>query len=213
MTNYAYTDNVPASQNNPSVDQPKMKTNSKSIKDLIGEDHYTFGVNNGGFHKQVRMPALALIGNVAPRISNSGTLWTHIDTSEGASNETNLHYIPGTGANDYQLTRCIAGRFAQFSTFATYGTPPAGVTWSGGWTFLPGGLLLQYGLVTPSANSVTVTFPVPYSTVVFSVTATMTFIAIGGTSVTLGTNNQTTTTFDVNMKNGSTRFMWMAIGK
>jgi len=107
MTNYAYDKNIPASNHNPSVDQPNMKTNATSIQNLIGEDHYTFGVPNGGFHKQIRLPDLAAIGSLAPRIADSGTLWTQKADSIAPTQESNLFYVPDLTADSYQLTRTI----------------------------------------------------------------------------------------------------------
>ena len=53
MTNYSYNDAVPATNNDPSVDQPDMLINAQSIKGIIGQDHIAFGANNGGFHKAI----------------------------------------------------------------------------------------------------------------------------------------------------------------
>jgi hypothetical protein len=214
VTNYAYNKDIPQSNHNPSQDQPKMKENTNSILNLIGEDHYTFGVANGGFHKQMRIPALTNTAALAARISNSGTLWTQVNTSVGASTETNLHYIPGTGANDYQLTRCIASGFAQFSTNATYGAPPD-ASRDGGWTFLPGGMLLQYGTVTVNTDTV-VPFPVVFSSVPFSVVVNGFYNSNSRSFTwvkTISTTGFTAAVRDSSGSNVLTTISWMAIGK
>lgn len=52
MTNYVFTKTIPAAANSPSNDQPKMLVNNASTNDLIGVDHITFNLNNGGVHNQ-----------------------------------------------------------------------------------------------------------------------------------------------------------------
>lgn len=50
---FSYNNAVPATNNNPSVDQPDMLTNTQSIESLIAVDHVSFNALNGGQHKQV----------------------------------------------------------------------------------------------------------------------------------------------------------------
>lgn len=60
MTAFSYNNNVPATNNNPSVDQPDMKINTQSIEQLIAVDHVSFNSagsgppdGSGGHHLQV----------------------------------------------------------------------------------------------------------------------------------------------------------------
>lgn len=53
MTNFSYDDTIPATNNNPSADQPKMLINTQSTKAILAVDHVTFGANDGGTHKQI----------------------------------------------------------------------------------------------------------------------------------------------------------------
>jgi hypothetical protein len=53
MTLYVFDTGVPAANDNPSEDQPDMLTNNMSTNGLIGTDHITFNIDNGGQHKQV----------------------------------------------------------------------------------------------------------------------------------------------------------------
>lgn len=51
-----YNVNIPDTPNNPSNDQPLMKTNTNAIQTILGIDHVNFNVTNppdGGTHKQV----------------------------------------------------------------------------------------------------------------------------------------------------------------
>lgn len=52
MTNYSFDDTIPATNNNPSIDQPGMLINNASTKSILGVDHVTFGIDNGGSHLQ-----------------------------------------------------------------------------------------------------------------------------------------------------------------
>ncbi len=219
MTNYGYTRDIPAANHNPSVDQPSMKTNTNSIGSLIGEDHYTFGVSNGGFHKQIRLPDLTNINSLAPRIANSGTLWTQKAISTGVTQESNLFYVPDQTTDEYQLTRTITASKTLFGlNIQNYNG--VGSAFEGGWTFLPGGLLLQYGRYDAGGalgSSGDVFFPVVFSGQVFNIEITLiannvTLVnnvtiartVAGGTRFTWRTNGTTT---------NYTGFYWTAIGK
>lgn len=48
-----YNNGIPAANNNPSVDQPDMQTNTDAIDTLIAVDHVSFNNNDGGLHHQV----------------------------------------------------------------------------------------------------------------------------------------------------------------
>jgi len=52
MTNYSFDETIPATNNNPSTDQPGMLINNVSTKGIISTDHVTFGLANGGSHLQ-----------------------------------------------------------------------------------------------------------------------------------------------------------------
>lgn len=62
MSNFAYNKDIPAANNNPSVDQPNMLTNTNSIADWANVDHYGFGAQGtqpagqGGYHRAIRQP-------------------------------------------------------------------------------------------------------------------------------------------------------------
>ncbi len=48
-----YNNNIPDAPNDPSADQPKMRTNTNSTDAIIAIDHYTFADAPAGQHKQV----------------------------------------------------------------------------------------------------------------------------------------------------------------
>lgn len=49
---FSYNNSVPATNNNPSVDQPDMLTNTQSINSLVAVDHVSFNTASGGTHLQ-----------------------------------------------------------------------------------------------------------------------------------------------------------------
>lgn len=149
--NATYNTDIPNPPNLPSVDVPNMKVNTNSIASVLGVDHYAFGNVNGGLHKWVQMPTVGSIPSF-----NSSTSNLYGKTVSGPTAQ--LFYSPGTSGNEYQLTRASSSNFATFAAATN------------GWTFLPGGLLLQYGSVaSPGAGPSTVSFPFTFSSAVYSI--------------------------------------------
>lgn len=173
MPLYAYNRDIPDGPNNPSDDQPDMQQNTNSIDDLIDEDHYAFNDANGGLHKQERMVAGSL---PAGRAVGLGTIYAK-SVTRAAVTSTEAFFVPDNTSNEYQLTQTIAASYAgTFAQQAAYGTPPVGFTQVGGWTFLPGGLLYQWGFYSRVGNlgsTGTVAFPVVFTAAPYSVTAVL----------------------------------------
>lgn len=197
MSFQTYITGIPAANNNPSNDQPNMLTNTNSIPVVLAIDHFGFNDNNGGLHKQVTMPVQSGVPSTAT--VGMGVLYTKTASSLTPLNESDLFFSPDASGNQYQLTRTITGSFASFG-----GGP--------GWTFLPGGLIMQYGSVATVSNNTSVSYPVTFP--------------IGTISLTFGSQNNTTTTsvawaksvsasgFVINVSVAATPFVfWMAIGK
>jgi hypothetical protein len=208
MSNYAYNNGVPDGPNNPSVDQPDMLINTQSIENILAEDHVSFNSNNGGLHKQSRI--IAQSGIPAGTITSSGTLYT-----KKPGTETQLYYVPDTTTDQYQLTRTITTKFANFSTNLSYGPPPATFTQTGGWTFLPGGMLLQYGFfgkTGATGSSGQIKFPVTFTNPPYSIQMTL-FRDSGRTVCVDSTIPPSTSAFNfVSDTSGSDGIYWSAIG-
>lgn len=73
MTLFTYNDAIPAANNDPSIDQPDMLLNTASIKGIIGQDHVTFGLNSGGFHKNINFDTT--ISHVPAPAASTGKLF------------------------------------------------------------------------------------------------------------------------------------------
>lgn len=185
MTNFTYINNIPNGPDNPSDDQPNMKTNTNSISDIIDVDHIGFGQANGGYHRQNRIIARNTIpGGLFPGM---GTFYVKV-----VDGEEQVFYTAGANGTEYQITRSIQGSFSAFSA-------------NPGWTFLPGGLLLQYGL--SAANPVV--FPTAFTSTPFSIQITRN--SSSGLTTSLPVVTVSNTQFTTNNAPGF--FFWMAIGK
>ena len=106
---------------------------------------------------------------------------------------------PGTTQGDIAVL-LTAGDVTDtyFSAFSNKTPTPTNTTSQAGWTFLPGGLLLQYGRVLQTSGTQpnttgTVTFPIAFSSTPYSLTAT--WVNAGSTSREVGYRSLTTTNF------------------
>lgn len=204
MPNFDYNRDIPDGPNNPSADQPRMKTNTNSTDDIIDVDHYSFGENNGGLHRYVRMP----IGAFPTTQNNQASLYTDSD------GETQIFGTSDNGAKEYQLTRFIDASFALFGTY-TNNYNAAGTDYTGGWTFLPGGLIFQYGKVinaVTGGSAPAVPFPVAFSSACFSVQLQSVRNSSNVDALYLRTNPGTAN-FTYRLTGGGTTFFWTAVGK
>ena len=223
MPLFSYTRDIPDGPNNPSNDQPNMKTNTNSADDIWKVDHYSFteldpqGRNSGGSHEKVQMPEqLTIPGGL---FSSAGTLYTKAAAS-ATVNRSQLFYSNSDSGNEYQMTRVDNAQFSKFGQNVAY--DPSGMAATdpheGGWTFLPGGLFFMYGKrlsVTPGSDTI-ITYPFVFPTAVFSVSAISFRTGAIGMQVQR-TINVNTTNFTVSLSGsgsgGSPAIYWSAIGK
>jgi hypothetical protein len=201
--NLTFNTGVPAAANNPSNDQNPMRVNNVSNAAIWNVDHFGFGLNEGGWHNIIHLPAQ--LADPAPATSpvNAGQLYT-----KTVSGDLELFY-ESSGGIISQLT-------------ATGITPTPGVN---GYTFLPGGILLQWGVINFSASSAltgSVLFTTPpniaFPNNIFNVE--MTVIGTSGSPQTLQINNSappSTTGFSWRFTSAPNSgsyigFFWFAIG-
>lgn len=93
----AYNRDIPDTPNNPSVDQPKMKTNTNSIDDIIAVDHISFNATNGGTHKQNSYTGFStgtVIGGVPGSVAYPAA---------GVADATHAQYYFKNAVNTYPL--------------------------------------------------------------------------------------------------------------
>ena len=152
MTQFNYTKNLPNQNDNPSADAPDMKINTNSINDLIAVDHATFNVANGGTHNQAQLKSLNSIPSGLS--SGFGTIYSKL-----VSGITQLFFTRDNSGVEIQLTGS-----------GTNSTAP--LIAPNGYTFLPGGLLFQWGFgaVNASGTPTLFTYATPFQSNVYSIT-------------------------------------------
>jgi len=197
-----YNPNIPNAGDLLSVSQGQLKTNFTAANTSFSRNHIPFSTaTNNGKHTFIEMPIRAGIPAPAPGlILGEGTVYTKNTTTFTATTEATTYYTPDNTGNEYQLTRTISSKFGSFST-AT------------GWTFLPGGLLLQWGQVAAPGSSGQVIFPVAFTTAAFSIQLTVQSTA---TTFALIDNTTPPTLTTFNYKTalaGVVSLHWIAIGK
>ena len=173
-----------------------IRTNFTTLETVLNANHVDIDASGEGKHKFMQMPEQSSAPTTA---SNEGGLYT-----KEADSVTNLFFRQensgGGGGTEIQLTA------AQAPTVATNGS-----------TFLPGGLLMQWGKVTTPGISGQVTFPEAYSAAPYSIniTAQGSAVGVGSTAIPrVSSTIPTTTTFNyTGFGTLAPDFLyWMAIG-
>lgn len=167
---FPFNANIPAANNNPSDDQPLMLQNNQSTMGLIGVNHVTFNENTGGFHTSITFDTT---DNYAPTPPvNPPELFINTVDGFGTSLPAGLPEL-----------FYYSGSQAQSAHQYAAATP--------GSTFLFGGIILKWGLVTVGTS--TVNFVSAFPNNCFSVTmgyttgsANITSISASGFTCTTG---------------------------
>ena len=144
MPNFTYTTGRPAGNLTPSQNRPSMQENNDSVNSILDIDLYGFNDNNGGLHQK----STYVVQSPAPT-SASGQLVEYSKTSSGSSE---LFFQRDGVATEIQLTR---------------GGVSVGAS---GYTFLPGGIIYQWGIVNATPGGTAFTFPIAFPANVFAVT-------------------------------------------
>lgn len=191
----SYNPNIPTGLVNLDVDYQNLKNNFSQLDTTYGVNHVKYStVPNNGKHTFIEMINSVPSGLAA----NEGTLYTKLNGSK-----SDLYYTPDNSGNEYQLSNVDASNFGSFSS-------------SNGWTFLPGGLILQYGAHNNASTTGTITYPKPFTTAVYSIT--LSFSRVGGSTDQIvrvdsfsSVNKDNFEYFSSSSNN--TPIFWMAIGK
>ncbi len=191
MPNYTYTRDIPDGPNNPSADQPIMKTNANSTDSILNIDLYGFNDNNGGFHQK---STYVVQGSDPVPLNTDGA--QGIVYSKTASGIAEIFVNRFGSATPVQLTRGAISVSGNANS--------AGST---GYTFLPGGILIQWGTVTATTSGAAITFPVTFTTI-YSITNSVHSAPAIASSVANVTNSGATAV----SASGTPIFNWIAIG-
>lgn len=86
-----YNNSIPDGPNNPSQDQPKMKTNTDAIDTILGVDHISFNADSGGGEHQ-KVTFLSDPSYVVPPMPSGDTSIIYSDAGT-ASTRAQLFYV------------------------------------------------------------------------------------------------------------------------
>lgn len=154
-----YTTGIPVSGDSLGGTRDRIRTNFEEIATVTAVNHVAFNSLGEGKHKFLQMPEQASAPTTA---ADEGGFYAKVGASPA---QTNLFFRGESDGFEYQLTRAISASTTRFATNTAYVA-----NHTGGWTFLPGNLLLQYGARTTPGTSGTITFPVAFTTGYYSIT-------------------------------------------
>lgn len=200
MSLIVYNRGIPNEPNDPSQDQPIMKRNTNSIDDWtsLSGDHFGFNVSLGGYHRYIHQPP-----QTAP-VSIAAIGQTYVKT---VGSDVQLFYKSGAGV-ETQLTG-----------------PNAALAAANGYTWLPGKILMQWGinnLAVPSTTSSNFTqnFNIPFPNNCFYISGSGLYSSSNKphSQISIGIRKSSLTNltnFDYLPYTGSSDyigFLWTAIG-
>lgn len=179
-----YTANIPVVGQSLGNSRPTINSNFSAIQTTFDANHVDFNSPNPGFH-------------------------THVDLLEQGSDpnppiDACSHYSKAVaGVTEWFFQRENSGAVIQMSK----GTPTVSAN---GYTFLPGGVLFQWGTATASIGSASVTFPLTFPGALFSITIGV----VGGSNSASGVVifASSTAGFTASTQVSNRQFYWMALG-
>lgn len=203
-----FNPNIPRPTDLLSNSQGDLLANNGALNSTFSRNHIPLNVaTNNGKHTFVELVFSNPIGSppVPPLSSGGGTVY-----SKSVSSKAQLFFSPGSSGNEYQMTATDASNFATFAS-------NTGI----GWTFLPGGIIYNFGFVSTPSSSPTsgnVTFSKSYAG-----TNTLIFIQpwydgtapTGADTIYVKNDSITTSQFHWNHSGSSNAvdgFNWFAIG-
>lgn len=176
-----YTNNIPQSTDDPTASQPLILANFQAIATVVNKNHVDFNDSDEGKHKFLQMPEQSSAPTTA---ANEGGLYT-----KESNSITELYFRRESDGTEIQLTD---------------GDPSTGAS---GYTFLPGGLLLQWGTGSGSTLGTSVSFSTSFSTVYQAVGSVITTTSNQAVSISSVSNSGFTA-----KTNGNTTISYFAIG-
>lgn len=190
MPNYAYNNSIPLATDDPSISQGELKTNCESVNDILDQDLYGFQQNNGGLHRK----STYVLQTVDPTPANA----------DGA--QCIAYSKTPTTIAELFVTRYGSATPVQMTNGSINITGNATGT-SKGHSFLPGGMLIQWGSLTASTGGVAFTFDVSFTTIYSIVGAIQ---ATGAQSMAFASVSASGAT--VYSQSGSQQINYIAIG-
>jgi len=162
-----YTNSIPVSGDSLGSTRDRIRVNFEQIAIVEAINHVAFDSLGEGKHKFLQMPGVTASGAGVPgTVADEAGFYSDVGTSPA---EANLFFRGESNGLSYQLTRADQTNNA---TFATNTVALGSANGFGGWTFIAGNLLIQYGSFNPN-TSTTVSFPIAFTSTPFSVQLTL----------------------------------------
>lgn len=193
-----FNPNIPQPTDNLSDSQDDLLQNNIDLNTSSGINHYSFSnatVNNGK-HTYLQFPE-----ENAPASTGALELLLHnmASTLGGTNNLGFVSYDRTVDATTkVQMTRREVPKV----------NPSPPVNEANGYSWLPGGFLIQYGFKINPGTSGTITFPTPFTSTLYNVSLTPI-----GADIPFVDGTPTTTTFSYGLSTGiAGSLYWFAIG-
>jgi hypothetical protein len=199
-----YISNVPLSNQSLGQTQPTINNNFTVLNTNMGADHvdFTFAAppgGNGGRHNTVTM--IQQSGDPAA-VSSAPILYSKLSN---AVDEIFMRRASGDGGQVVQMTTAKVVPSVNVAQAIA-----GGGTTSGGSSFLPGGVVIQWGTLSGVGNGGVVPFAGTFPTACFGVTLTVQ--DPGASTKILNVRSTSTTNFTVNLSSGTIAGFYFAIG-
>jgi hypothetical protein len=197
----SYTGNIPLSGQSLGVTKNPINSNFTTLQTVFDVNHVDYNNLGAGKHFFLEMP----VGVDMTTIANEGGLYTKDVGSAPAY--ACLFYRQESGGADPLRDQ---GAVIQMTSIKP-------LIAANGYTFLPGGMLLQWGTVASTGTNPTITFPIAFSSTPYSVQFNPARSGMSSVSSTfyLNTSVLSATQFQiVNSSAGTTNYSyyWSAIG-
>lgn len=207
----SFTPNIPLATQSLGQTRQSIVDNMAILRSTIAVDHVDVNASPNGYHTVVHFENQS--GNPAT-VAGVAELFTK------TNNGTEQLFLKNGLGNVQQLTTYVStasnARFGTNTNYQASGGGNASIT--GGWTYLPGGLVVNYGRATTlnPGGSITVKFAVTFPTQFISVVCTpRTTSSIGGGNHDWDVSSPGTSGFDLVINgnyNASDTFYFWAIG-
>jgi hypothetical protein len=193
-----YTVGVPFDGQSLGNSKPQVRANFSDLFTWAAKNHFALNTANAGKHQFIEMPNVANQVTVADECGLYGQ-------SLGTTPFANMVWQQETGGADPLRNM---GSIIQMT-----GIVPK-ITGNSGWTFLPGGLLIQWDTVSTSTGANSKTYPTPFKGGTQPMAIIATLNENPSTIVTFGADTRTSTTFELNRFGGvgTLSVFYIAIG-
>lgn len=183
-----YTPDIPKSGETLGGTRERINQNFQDINTAFSVNHSPLDVSTDGKHIYMQMPEQSSAPGTA---ANEGALYTKVTDSV-----TCLFWQQESSGTEVQLTT------SQTPTKSTNGA-----------TFLPGGILMQWGTEDSPSTNGQVTFPTAFAAAPYSINVTIGYSSSADVTVVVSSSTPpTATTFNWRRSGSASKLYWMAIG-